>query len=69
MEAVDPFLPTANKTLQKQQEFLNAVEDLTSIFNGKKSTNSVNERKASSIQSDDTITTIVGDNVFASSPI
>lgn len=65
-EGVDPFLTAANQSLQKQQELLRGIEDLLGVFNGNQENGG---RKASSTQSDDTINTIVSDNVFASSPI
>lgn len=70
--ATDCFLTTANKQLRMHQEFNAAADDLTSIFEQKKGTEqrkNLEENKTSSTHSDDTITTIVSENVFASSPI
>lgn len=72
------FLTTMNKRLEIHQNFGNAIADLASLFNQKKTSqsDSTGEMAIGSdcevpkicVQCDDTISTICSENVFASSP-
>lgn len=71
-ETVDPFLPAANKILQKHQQFVNAATKLTPLLNDKKSdesTGKANDQSAEKTISVESDYTICSDRVFSSSPI